>query len=425
MRPLRPLLLALLPLLLLAGGAAAQQAVDRPLRVFLDCADFRCDDDFLTQEIPWVDFVRDRQVADVHVLGTRQSTGAGGSAYTIDFQGRDGFDGQHLTLRATTLPDATDSDRRRELLRVIRLGLAPFATATARAPEAEFFLPEGVAEQVGTVEDPWNRWVFRVAAEMWADGESQQSSLNTAAEVSASRVTPAWKLMLSGEGSVDRDEYTLEGETEEFVRESYEAEGLAVKSIGPRWGVGAIGEWQRSTYNNYQHSAAVALAVEHNIFPYEESTRRLLTLLYAIGPRVNVYEDTTIFGETEETLIEQMVVASYEVTQPWGEVDVAARLTHYVAKFGDGDDWPDPQYNGSVFGRFEVRILQGLSAEAHGSFSMVRGQVQLSAEELSDEEVLTQQRELKTDYRYRFSVGLSYRFGSIFSDVVNPRFEGL
>ena len=31
-------------------------------------------------------------------------------------------------------------------------------------------------------------------------------------------------------------------------------------------------------------------------------------------------------------------------------------------------------------------------------------------------------RELETDYNYSFSVGLNFRFGSLKSNVVNPRF---
>ena len=91
MRRLRALTITITSLLIVTGGsgpapAAAQQEIDRPLRVFLDCNGFHCDDDFFTQEITWVRFVRDRQSADVHVLGTRESTGAGGSLYTNGVQ---------------------------------------------------------------------------------------------------------------------------------------------------------------------------------------------------------------------------------------------------------------------------------------------------------------------------------------------------
>ncbi|MBW3554450.1 MAG: hypothetical protein KY466_13110, partial [Gemmatimonadetes bacterium] len=76
MPQLRPSRLLTCVLLLLAAAPAAAQRIDRPLRVFLDCSGFPCDSDFFVQEIPWVAFVRDRQDADIHVLGTRQQTGA-------------------------------------------------------------------------------------------------------------------------------------------------------------------------------------------------------------------------------------------------------------------------------------------------------------------------------------------------------------
>lgn len=431
MRPIRALLLLTLAATALTLAfplsAAAQQRLDRPLRVYLDC-NFHCDRDFMTQEIPWVDFVRDRQVADVHILGTREGTGAGGSVYTLEFGGLGAFEGERLTLQATTPPDVTDSDRRLELLRVLRLGLAPFAAATPRSPRVDV-LPYEAAERgaAQTVQDdPWDGWVFVVGVNGNTDGESRQNSLRTNWNASGSRVTPDWKLRLSLNGFVRRQEYQVqEGETDTYTRESYSSEGQAVKSLGPHWAAGAIAEWRRSTYDNYDHSAGLGMGVEYNVFPYTESTRRLLTFFYAIGPRYNVYQDSTIFAETEELLVQQLFVASYDVIQPWGQIDVSANLDHYLAKFGDGDDWEDPQFNATLSGRLEMQLIRGLSARVHGRVSMVRGQIELTRGELTEEEILTQQRQLATNYRYSLGFGLSYRFGSIFSDVVNPRFQGI
>ena len=40
----------------------------------------------------------------------------------------------------------------------------------------------------------------------------------------------------------------------------------------------------------------------------------------------------------------------------------------------------------------------------------------------TDEEILLQLRQLRTDYRWEMSIGLSYTFGSKFANTVNPRF---
>ena len=49
---------------------------------------------------------------------------------------------------------------------------------------------------------------------------------------------------------------------------------------------------------------------------------------------------------------------------------------------------------------------------------------QLPKEGATEEEILLHQRQLATQYDYFASVGLRYTFGSIYSNVVNPRFGG-
>lgn len=44
------------------------------------------------------------------------------------------------------------------------------------------------------------------------------------------------------------------------------------------------------------------------------------------------------------------------------------------------------------------------------------------ADHLNDTDILIRLRQLQSGYSYFMSVGLSYTFGSIFNNVVNPRF---
>ena len=403
-----------------------QSSLDRPLRVYLDCSEFRCDTDFYVEEVSWVDFVRDRQSADVHVLATRERTGGGGGSYVLEFRGRAGLEGQRITMQASTEPDATEDEVRSTLVEVVRRGLAPFAASTSAAPRVEVLPPEPRAEDADltAADDPWDRWSFRIGVNGHMSGESQQRSVNTSSNVSAARVTEAWKIQARFAGSLSENEFQLTDTTTfTSTRESYSGEALVVRSLGPHWSVGGFASWRRSTFANYDHSVLVAPAVEYNLFPYSESNRRILTLLYGIGPRYNDYDQVTLFGQTEETLIEQNLIVGYDVTQPWGSVDVSVHGTHYLGVIGGNVSWPDPQYNVNVFGGFDVRVFKGLSLRLHGGVTMVRGQIHLAAAGLSDEEILTRQRELATDYRYFFSFGLGYRFGSIFTNVVNPRFD--
>jgi hypothetical protein len=71
-----------------------------------------------------------------------------------------------------------------------------------------------------------------------------------------------------------------------------------------------------------------------------------------------------------------------------------------------------------------VRLFKGFSVNLFGEFSRTRDQVYLPRGEASTEEILLRQRQLLTGYQYSFEFGFSYTFGSIFNNIVNPRFGG-
>ena len=101
-------------------GEASTPSGDDALRVFLDCGS--CDRDFLRREILFVNYVRDRPDAQVHVLVTVEGTGGGGAAWTLDFYGLEEFAGLDDQLMFYTSQDDTDDSRRRALARTLSLG---------------------------------------------------------------------------------------------------------------------------------------------------------------------------------------------------------------------------------------------------------------------------------------------------------------
>ena len=72
--------------------------------IFLDCERRICDMNYIRTEITFVNYVRDRQSADVHVLITRQRTGSGGNEYTMSFIGRGKYSGKDSTLKYFSKP---------------------------------------------------------------------------------------------------------------------------------------------------------------------------------------------------------------------------------------------------------------------------------------------------------------------------------
>jgi hypothetical protein len=226
---------------------------------------------------------------------------------------------------------------------------------------------------------------------------------------------------VSGNGSYSEQEFTFPVESGDTVitslTRSYSANTLTVKSLGPHMSLGARTSVSTSTFGNTALSITVTPAVEFNVFPYSESTRRQLTALYAVGGRMLEYRDTTIYDQIEETRPLHSLTLGYSTRQPWGSVDMSVDGSQFLHDRS--------KYSISVFtGLSDIRLFKGFSFNVFGNYSLVRNQIALARGTLTQEEVLLRQREVATSYRYFVSGGISYRFGSIFNNVVNPRFTG-
>ena len=130
----------LLPVFVVAlVGAAASVAAQAPpparpaasaVRVFVDC-NHGCDSTYMRKELNFVDHVRDKEVADVHILITTEGAGGGGQMYTISLMGLRRFAGTNDTATYLTQQADTDDDIRRGLVRVLKLGLIRYVTASS------------------------------------------------------------------------------------------------------------------------------------------------------------------------------------------------------------------------------------------------------------------------------------------------------
>ena len=68
-------------------------------------------------------------------------------------------------------------------------------------------------------------------------------------------------------------------------------------------------------------------------------------------------------------------------------------------------------------------LVKGLSLRLYGGVSFPRNQIQLSKSELSTEDILLRQHELQSNYSFWANFGFSYTIGSIYNNIVNPRFD--
>lgn len=394
---------------------ALGQTAPSPLRVFLDCD--RCDFDHLRTEVPVVDYVRDRQDADLHVLVTRQSTGSGGTEYSFHFIGLRALEGQADTLRYVSRQDDTEDETRDGYTRAFRLGLVRYLALTDRAEAVDVVFrapPTGQRSAGPPADDPWNLWVFRAQVGGEVEGESRQSATELNGSFSASRTTEAFKADLSVRGNYERDKFELSsGETLISSARDVSVQATAVWSLGPHWSWGFSGSGASVTSLNQSLALRAAPALEYSFYPYSEATRRQFTATYRVGLASFRYEEITLFEKTRETRPEQSLELAADFTQPWGELYVSLTGSHYL---------DDPsQHRVELFTNFEIRLLRGLNLDIRGGVSRIKDQIYVALEETSDEDILLRRRELGTDFEYSIDIGLSFTFGSVFNNVVNPR----
>ncbi len=414
---LRYLFAVLSSLLLVTPAAARTTAPDRQdtVRIFLDCPS--CDEQYVRTEVTFVDYVRDRTAADVHVLITSQGTGGGGIEYTLKFIGLGRFRDIDNSLTFSAPQTATFDERRRGLVSTLKLGLVRYVADTSVASRLTLKFEEP-STRISTqkAKDPWNFWVFRIGVNGGFEGEQATSQRALASNFSANRTTDAWKINLNGFANYRQEHFDLEEEgIYTSVRRGYDGRALVAKSLTSHWSTGATAAIAASTYANYDLRTRVAPAIEYNIFPYRESTRRILTLLYSVGVQTADYTEETVFGTFSESLLDHQFEVSLGLRQPWGTASGGFELSHYLNK--------DAKYRVSGFGGMDVRVFKGFSVSLNGSISRRRDQLSLRRGEATTEEILVRQRELATDYSFDLGFGISYSFGSIFNNVVNPRFR--
>lgn len=433
-RPSLPDSVGLLILALLMPGwtlpAAAQVGVANgrdagnglaTVRLYLDCPGRdTCDRDFIRTELDYIDHVREQGDADVHVLITTQRNASGGVQYTIAFLGRRRFETVSDTLQYSSMGTDTGDERRRGLTQMIALGLTPYLVRTDLARRLRLGVERGpVTSRPIREVDPWDFWIFNLGVSGSFEGEESRTNYRGRGNVSANRTTEDWIVRLSARGDYRESRFNLDDTTIVSTQRDGNLFAFGAKSLGPRWSLGASTNASTSTRNNTRYSLNAGPAIEFNLFPYSESTRRELRFQYEWDVTYVEYEQETIFGRVDETLLSHGFEIRLDLRQPWGGAQSGLEIKHYLTNF---DTDRTKFYSIQLEGGMNVRLIRGLSVNMGGEFNFIHDQLYLPNEDASDEDVLLGTVRLKTAYDYRLEVGLNYSFGSIYNNVVNPRF---
>lgn len=403
---------------LIAVGQTTTNVVDtlqaKALKLFVGCQS--CDLDYFKTNITFVNYVRDPNEADVHFQLTSQTTGSGGTEYTLLFIGKMLFENVNDTLIVSANKTDSQDMTRKSLLKALTSGLIRYLNHT---PLAEY-ISIGYNRAGGSAKplDVWDSWIVSFNLNGWLNGETQYKSSQMWGGISIGRIAEDWKFMFSMNMSYNENIYHFETNDtttvdSRAINRSQWLNGSAVKSLTDHWSAGIFASANSATYSNIDLSISMKPAIEYNIFPYKESTLRQLRFIYRIGVNMRRYMDTTIYFKKSEVLYSHALSVTLWMQQQWGSASVTLSGSQYLHDLSKN--------NYSIYGNVSVRVIEGLSLNLSGGYSAVHDQLSLRKSSLTPEEVYQQRRELTKNYSYWASYGLSYTFGSIFNNVVNPR----
>ncbi|MBN1639516.1 MAG: hypothetical protein JW866_11140 [Ignavibacteriales bacterium] len=379
--------------------------------IFIDC--FNCDLNYIRESIKFVNFVRDRKDADIHILFSSQSTGGGGLEYTLKFIGQNKFEGIQDELKFVKLTTDSPDNEREKIVKTIKLGLIQFVAKTPIADKINIdYLGNFMITE--KIEDNWDNWFLKASINSYFNGEKSYRYVYLNGSFSAARITELWKLSISINTSYNESKFDYGTISTLSISRGHSLSFSLLKKISEHWGVGVWTNANSSTYSNIDFSAQLMPGVEYNVFPYSEYTSRELKLQYRFAADYNRYVDETIFFKTKELLFFQKLSVILEFIKNWGSVRLSVSGSSYIHDFDKNSI--------EVYSNISLMLIKGLALNFNIGYSGIHNQLSLPRYEASVEDVLLRQRELETQYYYWGSIGISYSFGSIYNNIVNPIF---
>jgi len=398
-----------------------EQGRDIAPNVYLDCNRRNVDINYIKEEITFVNYVRSRQTADIHLIITSRRTGSGGREYDLKFIGLKDYKNKDTELKYYSASTDTKDKIRKGLVKKIKQG---FITYISDTPLSDYIsISYGGGKEKTSQQQPkdkWNHWSFRIGLRGDLDYEEQSKGYEYSLSASANRITDLSKITLWGFYRKEKTTYTIEeddGTTSDYISETVRNMFYTsyIRSIDSHLSVGGFFDIYSSTYDNAEIYYTLGAGVEYNVFPYKDYTKRELRAQYKIEFTHRNYFEETIFSKLRESLFRQELQVILAIKEPWGTAAMQlSGLTYFY-------DFSKNKFRADI--EFSMNVFQGLSFDINGNYSRVRDQLSLPKTGASKEEVLMEVKELQTGYNFSVRVGLSFRFGSIYSNIVNPRFS--
>jgi hypothetical protein len=311
-----------------------------------------------------------------------------------------------------------DIEGRAMLVRGVKVALVPFLHGSEAMSHLDVtYRPPERTSTTGAARgarDKWQGWVFKVGGQGLIEGDDNYATRGGDWSTSANRITEAFKVSISARGSFRRTRFTL-SDSSTLVTHSRTWTGrvLAVQSLGDHVSLGMLVESGSSVFENTRGYLRLGPVVEYDLYPYREATQRQIMVRYSVASRSNRYVDTTIYGKLSESRPHHELSISPNIMRPWGSVWGSTVWSQYL------DDATKRRLTTNL--GIDFRITTGLTVNFYGAYSFIRDQLNIPGIDLTDEQRLLRLRELQSGSYFFTALGLSYTFGSVFSNVVNPR----
>lgn len=397
----------------IASAQISSESTPRTIDVFLDCRTRSCNESFIREKIPFINYVRNKDDADLHLFIVTQRTGSGGQEFTLQFIGNNEFSDIVRTISFFSAESDSDDEVRNQLTNNIKRGLFIYLANLPVSEELSInYIPRKINVESPQI-DNWNYWVFEINANTNIQGEESENRFSLRGDARAERITPEWKIRLGVQQFYERRKFKKDDTTRVFVTESRGADLLVVKSLTDHLSIGGSTNYRSSIRNNLNLLADGSLAFEYSVFPYKEFNEREITFLYRMTGGYNDYNERTIYGKTSEFLLQHQLRSNIRFTKPWGEFRTQINASTYMHDTSKNRLTTESQLN--------FRIYRGLSIFVSGEYAWIRNQLSIPAGNITDAEQLLNLRQRFTSYSYRARFGLSFSFGSIYNNVVNPR----
>ena len=382
------------------------------ISVFLDCNS--CDKDYIRNSTPFVNYVRDKELADVHILITTHRAGVSGVSCIILFSGYKDFEEINHSITYWASGSSTDYEIREGLVKRIKLGLGPFLADTDLADLYSVSFAKGDEFERVVYDDPWHHWVFQIYGGANFFMEKSRNAFNSRYGFYADKVSDDWKIRFRPYFNYNVRNFMTEDTiiSSRTRRDGYD--GYAIMSLNQHWSFGLFSDMLSSTFHNMNINVDAGPGLEYSFFPYKEATRRAITIAYKLGYSYNDYIEETIFDKLSENLFVQSIRASVSYQQTWGSILAGLRASHYFHDFNAN--------RVEFFSSLNLRLFKGFSLSLSGNFDFVNDLVSIPKGEMSIEEILLQQRRQATTYQAYGNIGIIYTFGSDHQNVVNTRF---